>query len=162
MSIASDGRTDRGISLKAVIQRVSEASVTVAGEVVGAIGAGLMILVGVHEQDTTADADYLARKIAQMRIFEDEEEKMNLDIQQIQGQILSISQFTLYANTKKGNRPSFAEAAKPEPATELYQYFNEQLRKCDLFVAEGVFGAMMEVALVNDGPVTIVLDSRSK
>lgn len=148
--------------MKAVIQRVSQASVTIAGEVVGAIDKGLMILVGVHEQDTAADADYLARKIAQMRIFEDEAEKMNLDIQQIQGQVLSISQFTLYANTKKGNRPSFAEAARPEQATKLYQYFNEQLRKCDLFVAEGVFGAMMDVALVNDGPVTIVLDSRNK
>ena len=148
--------------MKAVVQRVSEASVTIEGQLISDIKQGYMILLGVKQGDTQADADYLIRKIANLRVFEDTEGKMNLGIKDIDGQILSISQFTLLANTKKGNRPSFIEAESPEAANQMYQYFNEGLRKEGLIVKEGQFGADMKVALINDGPVTIIFDTEHK
>lgn len=148
--------------MKVVLQKVSQASVSVDQQVIANVGLGLMLLVGVKTGDTEKDADYLANKISKMRIFEDSEDKMNLSAHDVKGEVLSISQFTLLANTKKGNRPSFTEAAKPDEATALYDYFNEKLRETGLSVSEGQFGAHMAVSLVNDGPVTIVLDSENK
>ncbi|WP_314065696.1 D-aminoacyl-tRNA deacylase [uncultured Vagococcus sp.] len=148
--------------MKVVLQKVSQASVSVDQQVIANVGLGLMLLVGVKTGDTEKDADYLANKISKMRIFEDSEDKMNLSVHDVKGEVLSISQFTLLANTKKGNRPSFTEAAKPDEATALYDYFNEKLRETGLSVSEGQFGAHMAVSLVNDGPVTIVLDSENK
>lgn len=146
--------------MRAVIQRVQEAQVTVAGETIGAITKGFLIFLGVTHEDTQADADYLIRKISKLRVFEDEEGRMNLDLRAVSGSVLSVSQFTLYADTKKGNRPSFVKAAAPEQATTLYDYFNEQLRATGLTVATGQFGAEMQVQLVNDGPVTILIDTK--
>lgn len=148
--------------MKAVVQRVSEASVTIEGQVISEIQQGYMILLGVKQGDTQTEVDYLVRKIANLRVFEDEEGKMNLGIKDVKGQILSISQFTLLANTKKGNRPSFVEAESPEIANNLYQSFNEGLRKNGLEVKEGQFGADMKVSLINDGPVTILFDTEVK
>ncbi len=148
--------------MKAVIQRVKSASVTIDDTIVGSIPQGFMILLGIHEEDTKEDVDYLVRKITMMRIFEDEAGKMNLNIDAVAGSILSISQFTLYADTKKGNRPSFVKAARPEQAIPLYEAFNEGLRQSGLHVETGEFGADMQVALVNDGPVTIIIDTRDK
>ncbi|BCA84819.1 D-aminoacyl-tRNA deacylase [Enterococcus saigonensis] len=148
--------------MKAVIQRVKSASVTIDEQVVGEIKQGFMILLGIHVEDTIEDVDYLVRKITMMRIFEDDAGKMNLNIDAVAGSILSISQFTLYADTKKGNRPSFVKAARPEQAVPLYQAFNEGLRQSGLSVETGEFGADMQVALVNDGPVTIIIDTRDK
>lgn len=148
--------------MKVVLQKVSQASVSVDQQVIANVGLGLMLLVGVKTGDTEKDAEYLANKISKMRIFEDSEDKMNLSAHDVKGEVLSISQFTLLANTKKGNRPSFTEAAKPDEATALYDYFNEKLRETGLSVSEGQFGAHMAVSLVNDGPVTIVLDSENK
>ncbi|MDF0480600.1 D-aminoacyl-tRNA deacylase [Vagococcus sp. PNs007] len=148
--------------MKVVLQKVASASVTIEEKVVSEIKQGFMLLVGVKTGDTEADADYLANKISKMRIFEDEEGKMNLGIQDVGGDILSVSQFTLLANTRKGNRPSFIEAARPDEATALYDYFNEKLRAEGLKVLEGEFGADMQVALVNDGPTTIILDTENK
>ncbi|PAB01716.1 D-aminoacyl-tRNA deacylase [Enterococcus canintestini] len=148
--------------MKAVIQRVKSASVTIDDQIVGSIQQGFMILLGIHEEDTKEDVDYLIRKITMMRIFEDEAGKMNLNIEAVAGSILSISQFTLYADTKKGNRPSFVKAARPEQAIPLYEAFNEGLRQSGLQVETGKFGADMQVALVNDGPVTIIIDTRDK
>ena len=148
--------------MKVVLQKVTSASVTIEEKVVSEIKQGFMLLVGVKTGDTEADADYLANKISKMRIFEDEEGKMNLGIQDVGGDILSVSQFTLLANTRKGNRPSFIEAARPDEATALYNYFNEKLRAEGLKVLEGEFGADMQVALVNDGPTTIILDTENK
>lgn len=148
--------------MKIVIQRSKAASVTVDGAVTGAIDKGLVLLVGVTNEDTAEDVAYAARKIAAMRIFEDTAGKMNDDIKTYGGQILSISQFTLYANTKKGNRPSFIEAARPEIAEPLWLALNEALRTHGLTVATGVFGAMMDVSLINDGPVTIILDTKER
>ncbi|MTD42324.1 D-tyrosyl-tRNA(Tyr) deacylase [Erwinia sp. CPCC 100877] len=148
--------------MKAVIQRVSQAQVSIDEEVVGSIAQGFMILLGIHEGDTTEDVAYLVRKISKLRVFEDNEGKMNLSIQEVNGSILSISQFTLYAETKKGNRPSFIEAARPEKAIPLYELFNEQLAQQEIPVATGKFGADMAVSLVNDGPVTIIIDTRDK
>ncbi|MGV3084053.1 D-aminoacyl-tRNA deacylase [Enterococcus dispar] len=148
--------------MKAVIQRVKSASVTIDDTIVGSISQGFMILLGIHEEDTKEDVDYLVRKITMMRIFEDEAGKMNLNIDAVAGSILSISQFTLYADTKKGNRPSFVKAARPEQAIPLYEAFNEGLRQSGLHVETGEFGADMQVALVNDGPVTIIIDTRDK
>jgi D-tyrosyl-tRNA(Tyr) deacylase len=145
--------------MRAVLQRVSKASVKIDGKVVGEIDSGFMILLGVSDSDTEDDAKYLARKIHQMRVFEDLDGLMNLDIHQAGGAILSISQFTLYADTKKGNRPSFVKAARPEIAEPLYELFNAELRATGLVVQTGEFGADMKVSLVNDGPVTIVIDS---
>lgn len=148
--------------MRAVVQRVSKASVTIDQEEVGKIDQGLVILLGIHEKDTQDDVDYLVKKIAQMRIFEDEQGKMNRSVEDVEGQILSVSQFTLFADTKKGNRPSFISAARPETATPLYEAFNEGIRNRGITVATGQFGADMAVSLINDGPVTIIIDSQNK
>lgn len=145
--------------MKTVIQRVSRASVTIGGEIHGKIEKGFLVLVGVCDADTEKNADKLAAKIAKMRVFEDEAGKMNLALDQVGGEVLSISQFTLYADCHKGNRPSFDKAGKPAHAEQLYHYFNDALRSCGLHVEEGVFGADMKVELLNDGPVTICLDT---
>lgn len=149
--------------MKIVLQRVKSASVSIEGTVVGDIEQGFLLLVGVGPDDTRDDASYLARKIAGMRIFSDENGKMNLSIDQIGGKILSVSQFTLFADTKKGNRPSFTGAASPEAANKLYEEFNEiLLTEYGLIVETGEFGADMRVNLVNDGPVTILLDTKNQ
>lgn len=146
--------------MKVVVQRTKEASVAVAGEVIGKIPFGYMLLVGVTHEDTEQDADFLADKIANLRVFEDENEKMNLSLLDVGGQILSVSQFTLYGDCRKGRRPSFSQAAKPDVAEELYDYFNAQLREKGIHVETGQFGAMMDVALINDGPVTLIVESK--
>ncbi|MDZ5547977.1 D-aminoacyl-tRNA deacylase [Enterococcus cecorum] len=148
--------------MRAVIQRVSQAKVVVDDNTVGQIGKGFMILLGVHEQDTQTDVDYLVGKISKLRVFEDEQQKMNRSIIDVGGEILSISQFTLFADTKKGNRPSFVQAAKPDVAIPLYESFNEGLRQVGIPVETGIFGADMKCHLVNDGPVTIIIDSQNK
>lgn len=148
--------------MRAVIQRVSQAAVSINEREVGRIDHGLLILLGVHDTDTQKEVDYLIKKIAQMRIFEDEQGKMNLSIEDVKGALLSISQFTLFADTKKGNRPSFIAAARPETAIPLYEAFNEGLRQRGITVETGEFGADMAVSLVNDGPVTIIIDSQNK
>ena len=146
--------------MKAVIQRVTSASVVVEGETLGAIDRGFLILLGVHEDDTEKEADLLAKKVANLRVFEDDEEKMNLSMLDCGYSALVISQFTLLANTKKGNRPSFIAAARPEVAIPLYERFMEQLKVNGVETVEhGEFGADMAVSLVNDGPVTILLDT---
>lgn len=146
--------------MKAVIQRVSSASVKVDGEIVGSCQKGYMILFGAAEGDTPADAELLAKKVASLRIFTDENDKMNLSILDIGGEILSISQFTLCADVKKGNRPSFINAMQPDMAEELYQLFCQKLRENGIKkVDQGIFGAHMDVSLVNDGPVTILYDT---
>jgi len=148
--------------MRAVLQRVSQASVTIDGTVKGAIGAGLLVLLGIEAADTDADISWLSKKIVQMRIFGDEAGLMNRSVQDIGGEILLISQFTLHAATQKGNRPSFIKAARPEQAIPLYEKIIRQLES-DLGrpVATGSFGADMKVALVNDGPVTIIIDSQT-
>ena len=148
--------------MRAVIQRVSQASVTINNETVGTIEQGFMVLLGIHEEDTFEDIAYLVRKITKLRVFEDSEGKMNLDISAVNGAILSISQFTLHADTKKGNRPSFIKAGRPEMAIPLYDAFNQALQSEGLLVATGEFGANMQIALINDGPVTIIIDSKEK
>ena len=148
--------------MRAVVQRVSKASVTIAQQEVRKIDQGLVILLGIHEKDTQDDVDYLVKKIAQMRIFEDEQGKMNRSVEDVEGQILSVSQFTLFADTKKGNRPSFISAARPETAIPLYEAFNDGIRNRGITVATGQFGADMAVSLINDGPVTIIIDSQNK
>ena len=149
--------------MRIVLQRVKSASVSIEGTVVGEIEQGFLLIVGVGPDDTRDDASYLARKIAGMRIFSEENGKMNLSIDQVGGKILSVSQFTLFADTKKGNRPSFTGAASPEAANKLYEEFNEILRtEYGLIVETGEFGADMQVSLVNDGPVTILLDTKNQ
>ena len=149
--------------MRVIIQRVSEASVKVNGEIIGEIGSGLLILLGVEHEDNEDDADWLIQKIIQMRIFSDNEGKMNLSIQEINGRFLVISQFTLHASTKKGNRPSFIKAARPDHAIPLYNYFIEKLEKeSSSQVEKGEFGADMKVSLINDGPVTIYIDSKNR
>ena len=149
--------------MRIVLQRVKSASVAIEGSVVGEINQGFLLLVGVGPDDTRDDASYLARKIAGMRIFSDENGKMNLSIDQVGGKILSVSQFTLFADTKKGNRPSFTGAASPDAANQIYEEFNEILRKeYGLIVETGEFGADMQVSLINDGPVTILLDTKNQ
>ena len=148
--------------MRAVIQRVSQAAVSVDQQEIGKIGCGLLVLLGIHETDTPKDVEYLVKKIAQMRIFEDDQGKMNISVEDVGGQILSVSQFTLFAETKKGNRPSFVEAARPEIAIPLYESFNEGIRSRGITVATGQFGADMSISLVNDGPVTIIIDSKNK
>ncbi|MCI5591924.1 MAG: D-aminoacyl-tRNA deacylase [Oscillospiraceae bacterium] len=146
--------------MKAVVQRVTASSVSVDGEIVGKIDKGLNVLLGVEEDDTEKDAEVLASKIAKMRIFEDENEKMNLSVLDVDGSVLVISQFTLCADIKKGNRPSFILAAKPDKATALYEYFSSQLKENGVKKVEnGVFGADMAVEISNDGPVTIIMDT---
>ena len=147
--------------MKIIIQRVSQASVSIARVVKGSIQVGLLLLVGVGPDDNQEDLDYAVRKIVNMRIFSDQDDKMNLSIQDIHGAILSISQFTLFANTKKGNRPAFTGAANPQMASQMYDDFNRQLAGfCP--VETGVFGTDMQVSLINDGPVTITLDTKNK
>lgn len=149
--------------MKAVIQRVTEASVTVAGEPVSSIGKGLMILLGIQKGDTDEDRDYILKKIPRLRIFDDENGVMNLDITQVGGEILLVSQFTLLANTRKGNRPSYIEAEDPEMATVRYEEMAEALSQAlDRPTQKGIFGADMQVQLVNDGPVTILIDSKNR
>ncbi|MED1865599.1 D-aminoacyl-tRNA deacylase [Fictibacillus nanhaiensis] len=146
--------------MKVVLQRAKEAKVTVDSDVKGRIDKGLVLLVGVTHEDTEKDADYLAEKIVNLRIFEDENEKMNLSLKDTEGSILSISQFTLYGDTKKGRRPNFMDAAKPDHAITMYDYFNDKLKSLGVHVETGVFGAMMDVSFTNDGPVTLILDSK--
>lgn len=148
--------------MKAVIQRVSEASVKVDGNIVGEINTGFMLLIGIDENDEKSDAEWLVQKILNLRVFSDENDKLNLSIKDINGEILCISQFTLIADYKKGNRPSFIKAAKPDKAIPLFEYFKEELSKSDLRIETGIFGADMKVSLINDGPVTIVIDTLTK
>lgn len=145
--------------MRAVVQRVSRAQVTVADELTGAVNKGLLVLVGVTEGDTEKDVQYLADKVTGLRIFEDENGKMNLSVKDVGGEILSVSQFTLYGDCRKGKRPSFDKAARPEAANMLYEKFNELCRQQGVQVETGVFRSHMQVELVNDGPVTILLDS---
>lgn len=147
--------------MKVVIQRVKEAQVTIDDELVGDISQGLLLLVGVGPDDEQEDLDYAVRKITNMRIFSDDMGKMNLSVQDIKGSVLSVSQFTLFADTKKGNRPAFTGAAKPDKAEKMYLDFNEALAQF-VPVETGIFGADMQVSLVNDGPVTIILDTKSR
>jgi D-tyrosyl-tRNA(Tyr) deacylase len=148
--------------MRIVLQRVAHASVTVDEKVIGKIQRGFLLLVGVTHDDAIEDMEYLVRKIVQMRIFEDEEGKLNRSIQDIGGEILSVSQFTLYAETKKGNRPSFSKAAPGDVAIEVFEQFNGLLRETGIPVETGQFGADMKVELLNDGPVTILLDSKNR
>lgn len=147
--------------MKIVLQKVKKASVSVDNKIVGSIDKGYCLLVGVHKESTEEDAKYLAKKISQARLFEDENDKINLSLKDVGGSILSVSQFTLYADTKKGNRPSFTSAAGAEKANELYEKFNEYLREECVKVETGIFQTMMEVNIVNDGPVTIVYEKLS-
>src|SRR5690625_5028622 len=149
--------------MRAVIQRVSEASVTIENSKKGKIGPGLLVFLGIEDEDTIEDIRWLSRKISNMRIFADENNAMNLSVKDVNGEALVISQFTLHANTKKGNRPSFIKAAKPEISEPLYHQFVEALEKhLEKPVATGEFGADMQVDLINDGPVTIIIDSKDK
>ncbi|WP_165314604.1 D-aminoacyl-tRNA deacylase [Weissella sagaensis] len=148
--------------MRVVLQRVKSADVSIENKVVGQIDAGYVLLVAISDNDTEDELDYLVRKITKLRVFEDTIGKMNLSIEDISGQILSISQFTLYADTKRGNRPSFTKAGQPDFANKMYQLFNEKLRDTGLTVATGEFGADMQVQLINDGPVTIIFDTENK
>lgn len=148
--------------MRIIIQRSAKSTVSVNNEVVGAINKGLVLLVGFHDEDTEEDLDYAVRKIINMRLFSDDEGKMNLSLKDTKGSLLSVSQFTLYANTKKGNRPSFIAAAEPSYAEELYHLFNQKLKDEEIHVETGSFGAMMEVSIQNDGPVTIILDTKNR
>ena len=146
--------------MRLVIQKVSSSNVKINNEVVGSIDKGFMVLVAITDSDNKMIVDKMVDKLINLRIFEDENDKLNLSLLDVKGSILSISQFTLYANCKKGRRPSFIEAAKPDISKPLYEYFNQQLKEKGVMVETGVYGAMMEVSLVNDGPVTIILDSK--
>lgn len=146
--------------MKVVLQRSGPATVRVDGETTGSIDKGYVLLVGVTHSDSEDDAAYLAKKIAGLRLWEDTEGKMNHSILEVGGDILSVSQFTLFGDVKKGRRPSFIEAARPEQAKPLWEFFNQKLEEEGLKVQTGVFGAMMDVELINDGPVTIILDSK--
>ncbi len=145
--------------MRAVVQRVSHASVRVDGEITGSIEKGLLVFLGVGQEDTENDAQRLAAKIAKLRIFSDENDKINLSVQDVGGAILVVSQFTLYADCRKGNRPNFMNAGSPEAAERLYEYFSDECRKYAEKVEQGVFGADMKVELLNDGPFTVVLDN---
>jgi D-tyrosyl-tRNA(Tyr) deacylase len=151
---------ERPYCMRIVLQRVTGAHVEVAGETVGSIGAGLVILLGVTHRDTREDADYLASKVIQLRIFPDDARRMNRSLLDAGGELLVVSQFTLYGDCRKGRRPSFDHAAAPEHARSLYEYFVQRLQSSNVKVATGVFQAEMEIHLVNDGPVTFVLDSQ--
>ena len=149
--------------MRTVLQRVKKASVTVEGKMVSKIDHGFLVLLGIEDEDNHEDIDWLCRKITRLRIFSDENNAMNLSVKDVDGDILVVSQFTLHASTKKGNRPSFIKAAKPEVAVPLYEKFIQQLEKeFGKVVQTGVFGAMMDVALINDGPVTITVDTKNK
>ncbi|AND80138.1 D-aminoacyl-tRNA deacylase [Streptococcus pantholopis] len=147
--------------MKLVIQRVRSASISIDSSQTAAVGQGLLLLVGIGPDDNQTDLDYAVRKIVQMRIFADDKDKMNLSVQDIKGEILSVSQFTLFANTKKGNRPAFTEAAPPQLAEQLYKTFNQMLQQ-HVPVQTGRFGADMQITLTNDGPVTIILDTKNR
>ncbi len=144
--------------MKLLVQRVANANVKVDDKIVGKVDKGFLVLCGVTHTDTKETADYLVKKLLNLRVFEDENEKMNLSLKQVNGELLIVSQFTLYADTSSGNRPSFINAAKPDMANELYEYFCSQCAKEGIRVEKGVFGAHMEVSLLNDGPVTIMLE----
>lgn len=148
--------------MRVIIQRVKSAGVTVNESIVSRIDRGLLLLVGIGRDDSTEDIEYIVRKVVNLRIFEDAQGKMNLNIQQVNGQVLSVSQFTLYADTTKGNRPGFDQSAKPDTAEEYWNKFNSLLKKSGVDTKEGIFAAHMEVELVNDGPVTIMLDSKNR
>jgi len=145
--------------MRAVLQRVTEARVEVAGQIAGEIGVGLLVLLAVAREDATDDADYLAEKIAHLRIFDDADGKMNRSLLDTVGAMLVVSQFTLYGDVRRGRRPSYSDAAEPEKANQLYEYFVDRIRGLGLKVETGVFQAMMKVTLTNDGPVTILVDS---
>ena len=145
--------------MRLVVQKVSQSSVKIEGEIVGAIDKGYMVLVGITNGDDELLVEKMVDKLVNLRIFEDENDKLNLSLLDVGGSVLSISQFTLYANCKKGRRPSFIDAAKPDISSPLYDFFNKKLEEKGINVERGVFGAMMEVSLINDGPVTIILDS---
>lgn len=148
--------------MRIVVQRSKDARVIVEEKIVGEIKRGFVLLVGVTHDDKLSDASFLAEKIANLRVFEDRDGKMNLSLLDVAGEILSVSQFTLYGDCRKGRRPNFMEAARPDHATEIYDAFNQLLREKGLNVETGVFGAMMDVQLTNDGPVTLILDSKNK
>jgi D-tyrosyl-tRNA(Tyr) deacylase len=145
--------------MRALVQRVSRADVQVDQQIVGTIQQGLLVLLGVHEDDSVQDAEYLASKVVYLRIFEDEQGKMNHDVKAIQGAVLVVSQFTLYGDCRKGRRPSFVKAARPPLAEQLYKTFVDAVARAGVAVAKGVFGAHMDVSLVNDGPVTLIIES---
>ena len=146
--------------MRVVVQRVKHASVTINGTVNGKINNGFLVLLGVQSTDSEQDVDYLVKKVTNLRIFSDENDKMNLSLKDVNGKLLIVSQFTLYANCKEGNRPSFVEAAKPDVAIPLYEYFVSECKKIIPVVETGIFGADMKVDLLNDGPVTIIMDSK--
>lgn len=146
--------------MKVVVQRVKHASVTINGTVNGKINNGFLVLLGIQSTDSEQDVDYLVKKVTNLRIFSDENDKMNLSLKDVNGELLIVSQFTLYANCKEGNRPSFVEAAKPNIAIPLYEYFVSECKKIIPVVETGIFGADMKVDLLNDGPVTIIMDSK--
>lgn len=146
--------------MRAVVQRVKHASVTINGTVNGKINNGFLVLLGIQSTDSRQDVDYLVKKVTNLRIFSDENDKMNLSLKDVNGELLIVSQFTLYANCKEGNRPSFVEAAKPDIAIPLYEYFVSECKKIIPVVETGIFGADMKVDLLNDGPVTIIMDSK--
>ena len=144
--------------MRLVIQRVKNAKVDIDGKTVSSIGKGLLVLLGVTHEDTKETVDYLVKKLCKLRVFEDENGKMNLSIKDVEGKLLIVSQFTLYADCSRGNRPSFVNAAKPDFANELYEYFCEKCKEEQIKVQKGIFGADMKVSLLNDGPVTIILE----
>jgi D-aminoacyl-tRNA deacylase len=145
--------------MRAVVQRVTKASVSVGGSTVGSIALGLLVLLGVSKSDTSAAADYMVEKVLGLRIFEDAEGKMNRNVQEVKGAVLVVSQFTLFGDVRRGKRPSFDDAARPEQAKDLYEYLVRKIREREIECATGEFQAMMQVSLVNDGPVTILIDS---
>ena len=149
-----------GLCIRVVVQRVKHASVTINGTVNGKINNGFLVLLGIQSTDSEQDVDYLVKKVTNLRIFSDENDKMNLSLKDVNGELLIVSQFTLYANCKEGNRPSFVEAAKPDVAIPLYEYFVSECKKIIPVVETGIFGADMKVDLLNDGPVTIIMDSK--
>lgn len=144
--------------MRLLVQRVKNANVSVEDKIVGKIGKGFLVFCGITHSDTEQEADYLAKKLCNLRVFEDENEKMNLSVKEVKGELLIVSQFTLYADCSSGNRPSFTNSAKPEEANKLYEYFIEQCKSYGLNVETGIFGANMQVQLQNDGPVTIILE----
>ena len=146
--------------MRVVVQRVKHASVTINGSVNGKINNGFLVLLGIQSTDSEQDVDYLVKKVTNLRIFSDENDKMNLSLKDVNGELLIVSQFTLYANCKEGNRPSFVEAAKPDVAIPLYEYFVSECKRIIPVVETGIFGADMKVDLLNDGPVTIIMDSK--